>query len=100
MIPGIQTKLSESVIACSTVVTVKTDVVHITDTTAVTTFTTIQVPRQGGFSSFFWFINRSGNNMATLTTGNIAKAVVIPTNQVLTMVYSKKQNTWYPGPIS
>lgn len=100
MFPGTTTKISESAGALSTVTTIKTDLFHVTDTTDTTTLATIKDQFGGGFSGVMMLVNRSGANITNVTTGNIAKAVIIPTNQNCLMVYSKLTGKWYPGAIS
>src|SRR6478736_2334839 len=99
MFPGITTKISEQVGALSTVTTIKTDLYHVTSTTDTTILATIVSQFGGGFSGLCFIVNRSGANITNVTTGNIAKAVIIPTNQNCSMVYSKLTGKWYPGAI-
>lgn len=99
MIPGITSKISESVIALSTTISPKTDLWHVTDTTTTTVFTTV-IPPYAGFSGIGIIVNRSGNNITTLTTGNIATAVTIGSNVAIVLVYSKLTGKWYPGALA
>lgn len=96
MIPGIVSKLSESVVASTTTITVKTDLINLTGSTAIAT---INVPSQGGFSGILFIVPTDGA-VSTVTTGNIPVAVAMPQNRVTVLVYSKKNNKWYPGAIS
>lgn len=100
MWPGFTTKLSEEILAAATTIFPKKDIVHVTDTTATTVLTTIMPAFGGGFSGMTIFVNRSGGNITTVTTGNIAKAVTIPESQSCVFVYSKLTDDWYPGAIS
>lgn len=101
MWPGFTTKLSEGLLVLATTVTFNKDLLHITDTTATTVLTTIMPAFGGGqFSGMTVVVNRSGAAVTTVTTGNVAKAVSIPENQSCVFVFSKLQNTWYPGAIS
>lgn len=95
MIPGLTTKLSEAAVASTTTITVKTDLVRVTGSTNIAT---IVAPGEG-FSQICILVPVDGN-VATVTTGNIAKAVTMPQNQTCTFVFSKKTALWYPGPIS
>jgi hypothetical protein len=99
MIPGLTSKVSESLVACSTTISPKTDVIHINTTTATTVIATI-MPPYGGFSGILVVINRSGGNVTTVTTGNIATAVTIGENVATVLIYSKIQNLWYPGALA
>lgn len=99
MIPGITSKLSEGIVAFSTTITPKTDLIHVTDTTSSTVATTI-IPPYAGFSGILFIVNRSGNPIATLTTGNIATAVAIGSNITTVLVYSKLTGKWYPGALA
>lgn len=100
MFPGLTTKISESVGALSTITTIKTDLYHVTSTTDGTTVTTIKDQFGGGFSGMMIILNRSGASIATVTTGNIAAAAVIPANLSCLFTYSKLTGKWYPGAIS
>ena len=99
MIPGLTTKISEQTIAAATTIAPTSDLVHVTDTTSTTVITTI-VPPFGGFSGIMVLVNRSGNNITTLTTGNIATAVTIGSNVATVLVYSKLTDDWYPGALA
>lgn len=96
MFPGLTTKLSESTVASTTSITVTTDLVRVTGTTSIAT---IKPNFGGGFSGVAFLVPVDGT-VATLTTGNIMKAVSMPQNQVCVLVYSKKDSKWYPGAIS
>lgn len=97
MFPGITTKLSEDVVASTTTITVKADLVRITGTTNVAT---IVVGKYGGGFSGMCILVPTDGTVNTVTTGNISVAVAMPQNRATVMVYSKKNNTWYPGAIS
>ena len=99
MIPGIQTKVSEEVIALTTTITSLADVSHVTDTTSTTVLATILAPLQA-FSILKIVINRSGANMTTVTTGNIATAVTLGTNVAILFTWSKLTGKWYPGALA
>lgn len=99
MFPGYTTKVSEEIVALSTTISPKKDVIHVTDTTATTAVATI-VPPFGGFSGIMVVINRSGNAITTVTTGNIANAVSIPVDQPCVFIFSKLTALWYAGAIS
>ena len=99
MIPGIVSKMSEANIALAGTIKPTTDMVHVTDTTSTTVVTTIS-PVVGGFSQFLVLVNRSGADITTLTTGNIATAVTIGQNVSTLLIYSKSQGKWYPGALA
>lgn len=99
MIPGITSKISESIVAFATTISPKTDLVHVTDTTSSTVATTI-IPPYAGFSGIMVIVNRSGNNIATLTTGNILTAVTIGQNVAIVLTYSKLLNKWIVGALA
>jgi len=96
MIPGITTKLSEDTVASTTTITVKADLIRLTGTTAIAT---INPNFGGGFSGVCFFVPVDGT-IATTTAGNINKVLSMVINQVTVMVYSKKDQKWYPGAIS
>lgn len=95
MIPGTVSKLSEDVIASTTTITVVTDLVNLTGSTAIATIN----PRYEGFSGICILVPVDGT-LGLLTTGNIAIAVTMPQNRATVLVYSKKYGVWYPGAIS
>ena len=96
MIPGITSKLSESSIASTTTITVKTDLVRISGNTAIAT---INDQFGGGFSGVLFIVPTTAS-IATTTAGNIAGVVTMVSNQVTVFVYSKGTGKWYPGAIS
>ena len=100
MFPGLTTKLSEESIALSTTIAPKSDLVHVTNTTSTTVASTITPAFGGGQSGIMVLVNRSGNNITTVTTGNIATAVTIGQNVAVVMVYSKSQSKWYMGALA
>ena len=99
MIPGITTKISEGLIALTTTIKPKFDLVHVNDTTSTTVVTTI-TPPFGGFSGILVLVNRSGNDITTLTTGNIQTAVTIGQNVATVLVFSKLTGKWYAGALA
>jgi hypothetical protein len=95
MIPGTTTKLSEETVASASSITVKADIVKLTGTTSIATIK----PAFAGFSGII-IIVPTGGAVATLTTGNISLAVTMPDERATVLVYSKEEDTWYPGAIS
>ena len=96
MLPGSTTKLSEITVASTTVIDVKADLVKITGSTAIAT---INPNFGGGFSGICVLVPVDGT-LGLLTTGNIAVAVTMPQNRPTLLVFSKEEQTWYPGAIS
>lgn len=99
MFPGLVSKRSEQALALATTISPKADIVRITDTTVTTVLATI-TPPYAGFSGQITFINASGANITTVTTGNIIVARTIPINMPIPLTYSKIAGTWYVGAIS
>lgn len=99
MFSGYTSKVSEQNIALATTIAPLSDVVHVTDTTSTTVAATI-IPPFAGFGGIMVIINRSGGNITTVTTGNIATAVTIPQNLSCVFIFSFGQSKWYPGAIS
>lgn len=96
MFPGLNTRLSQTTLASATSITpLEADLVHLTGSTGIATI----VPPFGGFSGILVLVPTDGT-LGLLTTGNISVAVTMPQNRATVMVYSKKNNTWYPGAIS
>lgn len=96
MIPGVTSKVSEEVIASTTTIYPKSDLVRLTGTTAVSTI----IPSFGGGFGGFLIVVPTDGSVALNTAGNILKAVTLVQNQMCTLVYSKRAGAWYPGPIS
>jgi hypothetical protein len=99
MFPGLTTRISSELIALATTIAPRADVVHITDTTTTTVVATI-TPQFGGQSGMMIVVNRSGNNITTVTTGNIATAVTIGQNVATLLVFSKLTGKYYPGALA
>lgn len=97
MIPGTTTKISESTVASTTSIDVKTDLVKLTGSTAVATINPAHFG--GGFSGMLILVPLDGT-LGLLTTGNIAIAVTMAQKQCCLLVWSKKEAIWYPGAIS
>lgn len=90
-------RASESIVASTTTVLFKTDVITLTGTTNIAT---IQAPpAQGGFCTVIFVVPVDGT-VNTVTTGNIMKAVAMVQNQVCVFTYSKRLAKWFPGAIS
>jgi hypothetical protein len=99
MIPGLTTKISEELISLTSTISPASDLVHVTSTVSTTVLLTIRPPF-GGFSGIMVILNRSGNNITTLTTGNIVTAITIGQNVPVVLVYSKLTDKWYVGALA
>lgn len=95
MFPGLTTRLSEQTVASTTSITVSSDLVRITGSTAIATI----IPKYDGFSGICILVPTDGT-LGLLTTGNIAIAVTMAQNRTTVLVYSKAAGVWYPGAIS
>jgi hypothetical protein len=84
MIPGSQSKLSESVVASADSITVKTDIVRITGSTTVNT---ILSPLMGS-SMMIIFIPVDGS-VALGTAGNILIGITAVVNRAVWLVWNK-----------
>lgn len=99
MIPGMITKISEQAISLATTIAPTADLVHVTSTVTTTVVVTI-VPPFTGSSGIMVILNRSGNNITTLTTGNIATAITIGQNVSIILTYSILTGKWYVGALA
>ncbi len=99
MMGGLTSKVSEEVIALTTSIQPKSDVVRVTDTTSTTVLATI-VPPFGGFSGITVIVNQSGNSITTDTTGNILTAVTVPVNTAVVFIFSKGLGKYIPGALA
>ena len=90
MIPGSQSKLSESVVASAASIVVKTDIVRITGSTQINT---ISAPLM---SSSTMVILIPVDGAVTLgTSGNINVGIAMAQNRAVWMVYSKTAAKWF-----
>ena len=95
MYPGRNSRMSEDVVASTTTITPKSDLVRVTGTTNIATI----IPPFAGFAGILVLVPTDGT-VNTVTTGNISVAVAMAQNRATVLVYSKKNSTWYPGAIS
>lgn len=96
MIPGIVSRLSESVVACATTIAPTTDVIVITSTTSTTVLNTITPPLgTSPFDNLLVIVNNSGNAITAVTTGNIATTCSIPSGNMASFIYSTSLGKWY-----
>ena len=93
--PGRLESHSDSVVASTTTITVKSDQVRVTGTTNIAT---INVPINN-INTVIYVIPTSGT-VSTVTTGNIAVAVAMAVNRVTVFVYNNVTKKWHPGAIS
>jgi len=102
MFEGTTTKVSETVMALSTTISPKTDMVRITDTTVTTVLSTVLPSFGGGFSGIMVLVNDSGNPINFVSTGNIemSGSRTVPDNFTMILVFSKLSSKWYTGAIS
>lgn len=100
MFPGLTTKLSEQALAAATTIYPDADLLHITDTSATTVIATITPAFGGGFSGIHILVNRSGGDITTVTTGNIATAVTVGQNVAVVAAYSKLTGKFYMGALA
>ncbi len=97
MIPGLVSKLSESVLASAATISPKTDLVHLTGSTQVNT---INPPLAGGRNGNLLFVVPKDGNLVFGTSGNILVGATVAQNRVCTFVYSEVYDKWSIGPIS
>lgn len=88
MIPGLTSKISESIISLTATIFPKSDLIHVTSTATTTVVATI-MPPYAGFSGILFLANRSGASITTVTTGNILTATTIANNVVTVLTFSK-----------
>lgn len=90
MIPGTQSKVTESVVASATSITVKTDVVRITGST---TINTILSPLMG--SGMMVILIPVDGAVALGTSGNILVGITMAQNRAVWLVWNKTAAKWY-----
>jgi hypothetical protein len=97
MYPGTQERMSDSVVASTTSLTVTTDQVRFTGTTAIAT---IAPPLNSNAWGTVIFAIPVDGTIATTTAGNISKVVSMVVNQVTILVWNPTLAKWVPGAIS
>lgn len=96
MFPGLTTKISEAVVASTTQISAKTDLIVLTGTTAINEIT----PNFGGGFSGVLFLVPVDGTVALQTGQNIVAAVTMLQNRVTVLVYSKSEQLWFPHALS
>lgn len=99
MIPGITTKISESVVSLATTINPETDLIRITSTASTTVMSTV-IPHYSGQSGVMVVVNSSGADITTVTTGNILTATTIGVSVAVLFVYSKQTSKWIVGALA
>lgn len=90
MIPGQQSKVSDSVVASAATITVKSDVVRITGSTQIDT---ILSPLQG--SGIVVILIPTDGSVVLSTAGNILVGITMAQNRATWMVWNKVTGKWY-----
>jgi hypothetical protein len=90
MIPGAVSKMTESQVASATTITVKSDIVKITGTTAIQTI----LPGLGTAQSQFVILVPVDGGVVLGTSGNIAVGLTAAQNRALFMVYVRTLAKW------
>jgi len=90
MIPGLQSKLSESVVASADTIYAKSDIVRVTGTTGVNT---ILSPLMG--SSLMIILIPVDGSVVLGTTGNILVGITAVINRAVILVWNKTVGKWY-----
>jgi len=93
MIPGLQSKISESVVASADTIFAKTDFVRITGAVAINT---ILSPLMGS-GLMINIVAVDGGAIVLGTTGNILVGLTMAQNRPYTMFWSKTVGKWYIG---
>jgi hypothetical protein len=92
MIPGLTSKISESVAAVAASLFPKTDLLRVTGTgTNVDTI----VPPYAGFSGILFLVADNAAGITLSTAGNILVGATLTQNRLYVLVYSKLSNKWY-----
>lgn len=90
MIPGVQSKLTESVVASATTITTKTDTVRVTGSTQIET---ILSPLLG--NGLMVILIPVDGAVVLGTSGNILVGITMAVNRAVLLVYSKTVGKWY-----
>lgn len=90
MIPGLQSKLSESIVASADTMFVKTDVISVTGSTAINT---ILSPLMS--SSMMVILIPVDGAVVLGTTGNILVGITMAVNRATWLVWNKRVGKWY-----
>ena len=96
MIPGIISKVSESVVVLATTINPTTEVIIVTSTATTTVMNTIIPPfGKTPFDNVLWVVNNSGNPITAVTTGNIASTCSFPDQTCSRFIYSNSLGKWF-----
>lgn len=90
MIPGLQSKLSESIVASAATIMAKSDVIMVTGSTQINT---ILSPLMGS-NMMLIFIPVDGS-VVLGTSGNILVGITAVINRAVWMVWNKRVGKWY-----
>jgi hypothetical protein len=90
MIPGTVSRLTESTIASAATITVKTDVVKVTGSTAVNTI----LPGLGTAQSQFLILIPVTGALTLGTSGNILVGLAAAVNRAVYMTYIRSLGKW------
>ena len=91
MIPGTTSKLTESTVASAASISVKTDIVVVTGTTAINTI----IPNfGGGFSGFCVLIPNNAAGVTLGTSGNILVGIAAAQNRAVWLTFVKSLGKW------
>jgi hypothetical protein len=92
MIPGVQSKLSSEVVASASSITVKSDIVKVTGSTAINTILSPLMLDRGGL--FLVLIPVDGT-VVLGTSGNILVGISAVINRAVFLVYDAVVGKWY-----
>ncbi|MET0787065.1 MAG: hypothetical protein ABWY25_10200 [Paenisporosarcina sp.] len=90
MIPGLQSKLSESVVASAATIVVKTDIAMVSGSTQVDT---ILSPLMG--SNMMIILIPTAGSIVLGTGGNILIGITAVINRAVWLVWNKRVGKWY-----
>jgi hypothetical protein len=89
MIPGLQSKMSEAIVASAATVTVKTDIVSLTGSTQINT---ILSPLMG--SNMMVVLVPVDGSIILGTSGNILIGITAVINRAVWLVWNKRVGKW------
>ncbi len=94
MIPGLLTRLSETVISLTNSIAPRSDIIRVSSTATTTVLVTI-AGRFINMGGIMFLVNSSGGAITATTAGNIATTCSIPNGCMATFIYSPSSAKWH-----
>lgn len=94
MYPGATTRLSHRTVASAATLVADKDVLFLTGTTGIDTFTP-KSPNKSGMAQILWVVPTAGN-VAVSASGNVATAQTMLDKCATVFIWNPSTSKWYP----